>query len=84
MGNRILYTPVKREEVTKGGIILSQVRQESLHTLPIEGTVVAIGPKVLDVQVGDIVLVQKNAGTPVKIDGADSYVLPEDEVLGIM
>lgn len=90
LGNRVV---VKRRTslATKGGILLPDTAKEK----PREGEVVAIGPGKWDelgvcrvplrVQVGDAVLFSNYAGTEVRQDTSEEYlILSEDDILGIL
>ncbi len=89
LGNRVL---VKRSEAktTKGGILLPEAAKEK----PKQGEVVAVGPgkyddkgtlKPLELQVGDVVLFSAYAGTEVKMEDSEDYlILSEDDILGIL
>lgn len=89
LGNRVL---VKRKEVatSKGGILLPQSAQEKQK----EGEVIAVGPGKWDeagnlikmeVAVGDTVLFSSYAGTEVKTDESEQYmIMTEEEILGII
>lgn len=87
--DRVIVKRVKEEEKTKGGIIIPDSAKEK----PIEGEVLAVGPGKLlddgskrapDVKVGDRVLFGKYSGTEVKIDGEETVVLREDDILGVI
>jgi chaperonin GroES len=87
--DRVIVKRVKEEEKTKGGIIIPDSAKEK----PIEGEVVAVGngkvqedgkTRPLDVKVGDRVLFGKYSGTEVKIDGEETLILREDDILGII
>jgi chaperonin GroES len=81
--------PKEREETTASGIILPETAKEK----PQEGTVLAVGPGRrdedgdridMDVEVGDVVLYAKYAGTEIKIDGKKLLILKESDVLAIV
>ena len=87
--DRVIVKRVKEEEKTKGGIIIPDTAKEK----PIEGEVVAVGKgkvqedgtvRPVDVKVGDRVLFGKYSGTEVKIDGEESLILREDDILGVI
>ncbi|GIW06680.1 MAG: 10 kDa chaperonin [Dehalococcoidia bacterium] len=89
LGDRVVVTPFKQEEVTKSGIVLPDTAKEK----PQEGTVVAVGPgRVLDngsrspmeVKVGDRVLYAKYAGTEFKIEDTEYLVLRESDLLAVV
>ena len=86
MADRVVITPLPKEEVTKGGIVLPDTAKEK----PIEGKVIAVGPGgmsddgkriPMDVKVGDIVLYAKYAGTEIKEDGEELIILRESDIL---
>jgi chaperonin GroES len=89
LGNRLVVEPLEAEEVTSGGIVLPETAKEK----PQKGTVLSIGPGErddkgkrieMDVQVGDIVLYAKYAGTEIKVDGKKILILKETDVLAII
>ncbi len=86
LGDRVVIKPSKREEVSKGGIVLPDTAKEK----PQEGEVVAIGPGkmtddgkriAMDLKVGDIVIYAKYAGTELKIDEEELIVVRESDIL---
>lgn len=88
LADRVVVKPIKREEVTKGGIVLPDTVKEK----PQEGKVVAVGPGrltddgkriTLDVKVGDIVVYTKYGGTELKIDDEELMILRESDILAI-
>jgi chaperonin GroES len=87
--DRVIIKRVKEEEKTKGGIIIPDTAKEK----PIEGEVLAVGKgkvqddgsvRPLDVKVGDRVLFGKYSGTEVKIEGEESLIVREDDILGVI
>ena len=89
LGNRVLIQRSK-PKATKGGILLPDTAKEK----PKEGKVVAVGPgkvnddgkfETLSLKVGDSVLFSSYAGTEVKWEGEEEYlILAEDDILGIL
>jgi chaperonin GroES len=86
LGDRIVVKPIKREETTKGGIILPDTAKEK----PQEGEVIAAGPGRLtedgnriemEVRKGDKVMYAKYAGTEIKLDDEELLILRESDVL---
>ncbi len=86
LGDRVVIKPSKREEVSKGGIVLPDTAKEK----PQEGEVVAVGPgrmndegqrMAMDVKVGDIVIYAKYAGTELRIDDEELIVVRESDIL---
>jgi len=86
MDDRIVVRPIKREEMTKGGIILPDTAKEK----PQEGEVIAVGPGKLtedgkriemDVKKGDKVMYAKYSGTEIKLDDEELLIMRESDVL---
>ncbi len=86
LGDRVVIRPSKREEVSKGGIVIPDTAKEK----PQEGEVVAVGPGkmtdegkriAMDVKVGDIVVYARYAGTELKIDEEELVVVRESDIL---
>ncbi len=86
LGDRVVIRPSKREEVSKGGILLPDTAKEK----PQEGEVIAVGPgKVtdegtriaMDVKVGDTVIYAKYAGTEYKVDDEELIIVRESDIL---
>ena len=89
LGDRVLVQALEEKEVKKGGIIIPDTAKEK----PQEGEVVALGTGKRDedgklieftVKKGDKVLISKNGGTEVKIDGDSYLIMREDDILGIL
>jgi chaperonin GroES len=89
LADRVLVKPLKKDEVTKGGILIPDTAKER----PQEGEVVAVGPgKVgddgkriaMELKKGDKVLYAKFAGSEVKLDGEEYLVLRESDILAKM
>jgi chaperonin GroES len=87
--DRILVEPSEQDETTASGILLPETAKEK----PQQGAVIAAGPGArddsgqriaMDVQVGDLVLFNKYAGTEVKIDGKKMLIMKETDILGIV
>ncbi len=86
LGDRVVIKPSKREEVSKGGIVLPDTAKEK----PQEGEIVAVGPGkmtddgkriAMDVKVGDIVVYARYAGAEFKIDDEELIVVRESDIL---
>jgi chaperonin GroES len=86
LGDRLVVSPIEREEVTKGGIVLPDTAKEK----PQEGEVLAVGPGrlsedgkriAMDVKVGDIVIYARYGGTEYKVDGREVIILREADIL---
>jgi chaperonin GroES len=86
LGDRVVIRPAKREEVSKGGIVLPETAKEK----PQEGEVIAVGPgKVaddgkripMDLKVGDVVIYARYAGTEYKVDDEELIIVRESDIL---
>ncbi|MBI4297314.1 MAG: co-chaperone GroES [Chloroflexi bacterium] len=86
LADRVVVRPLKKEEVTKGGILIPDTAKER----PQEGEVIAVGPGRLDdkgkritleVKAGDKILFAKFAGTEFKADEDELIVLRESDIL---
>ena len=86
MADLVLVRPIKREEVSKGGIVLPDTAKEK----PQEGEVLAVGPgrvtesgkKVpMDVAVGDIVIYSKYGGNEITMDHEEFILMHETDIL---
>jgi chaperonin GroES len=86
LADRIVVKPVKKEEMTKGGILIPDTAKEK----PQEGEVVAVGPGritddgkriAMDLKVGDRVIYAKYGGSEIKIDDIEMIILRESDIL---
>ena len=85
LGDRVVIKMVETEETTKSGIVLPGSAKEK----PQYAEVIAVGPGgvvdgkeiVMEVKVGDKVLLSKYAGTEVKLDGQEYTILRQNEIL---
>ena len=87
--NRLIVQRLDEDEKTRGGIIIPDSAKEK----PQQGRVAAVGPGKRDekgnliemeAQKGDRVLFSKYAGTEVKLEGDDYFIISEDDVLAIL
>jgi chaperonin GroES len=81
LGKRVLVAENKAETKTESGIILegaTSVRESKT------ATVLAIGPEVTLVNVGDVVLIEWNKSQIVVLEGAQRVILNEDDVVAVM
>ncbi len=87
--DRVVIRRLEEERTTSGGIVIPDNATEK----PIQGLVVAVGPgKPLDngdvrapeVNVNDIILFGKYAGTEIKLDGEELVVMREEDILGVI
>ena len=89
LGDRIVVEPLEQEEMTVSGIILPETAKEK----PQKGSVLATGPGArdeqgrriaMDVQVGNVILFAKYAGSEIKLDGKKLLIFKEGDVLAIV
>jgi len=87
--DRVIVRRVKEENKTKGGLHIPDTAKEK----PIEAIVLAVGNgkvlengtrRKLDLKEGDRILFGKYAGNEVKVDGEDTLVLREDDILSVI
>jgi len=87
LGGRVLIKLLKKEDITKSGIVLPDTMDKEKKA---EGEVVAVGPgKTLDngsvspmpVKVGDKVLVKSWGGDEVKIDNEEYKIFESEDIL---
>ena len=90
LGNRVVLTLLKKEEVTKSGIVLPDTVDKEKKS---EGKVVAVGPGGLNdagnrmpmpVAVGDTVLVKSWGGDEVTMGGIEYKIFDAEDILAII
>lgn len=76
---------IKRDPTytSDSGLVIVENTKDRNELKP-EGTVIAIGHDVHDVQIGQRVVFRKMSGTEVKVDGDDLLVMTEDDVIAIL
>ncbi len=88
LGDRVIVKPMKKETMTKSGLIIPDTAKEK----PQEGEVIAVGPgrknddgirTKMNVKIGDVVLYAMYGGTEVKLNGEDVLIMSEHDVLAI-
>lgn len=88
LGDRVVIKMLETEEKTKGGIVLPGSAQEK----PQVAEIVAVGPGgvidgkdiIMEVEVGDHVLISKYAGTEVKIDNVEYTIIKQGDILAVV
>ena len=88
LADRVVIKMVEAEETTKSGIILAGSAKEK----PQVAEIVAVGPGgivegkeiVMNVKVGEKVLINKYSGTEVKVDGQEYIILRQNDILAIV
>ena len=88
LGDKVVIKMIEKEEMTKSGIVLPGTAKEK----PQIAEVMAVGPGgvvdgkdvVMQVKVGDRVLISKYAGTEVKMDDVELTILRQNDILAIV
>lgn len=88
LADRVVIKMTEAEDTTKSGIILTANAKEK----PQIAEVIAVGPGgvvdgkeiKMEVKVGDKVLINKYAGTEVKVDGEESIIVRQSDILAIV
>jgi len=75
--SNVIVELIEKEKVTSGGIIL----QKADPTEANRGLVVAIGPEVTDIVLGQEVLPNWNAAKKMKFEEQNLYVVDEEEIV---
>ena len=76
-GTNILLERKEAETKTRGGLFIPTDSQE----VPLQGTIVMIGPDVKICEVGREILFDRFAGVPIVIDGNQYLVLDEADII---
>ena len=88
LGDRVVIKMIEMEETTRSGIVLPGTAKEK----PQVAEIVAVGPGgivdgkevVMQVKVGDRVLISKYAGTEVKMNNIEYTILKQNDILAIV
>ena len=78
--DKILIAEKKGEDTTEAGIIIEGTRSAQSKA----GTVLAIGPDVTEVKVGDTVYLMWNKATAVTIDGKQRVIIKEEDIVAVL
>ena len=81
MNDRVLVAENKKEAKTESGIILEGARGVGDTA---QGTVLAVGPKVTEVKVGDVVLLDWAKASPVKVGDAQRAMIKEEFIIAVV
>lgn len=81
LNDNVLVSENKKEVTSEAGIILEQAR--SVHDMT-PAMVIAIGPEVTEVQVGDEVYLDWSKGNIVKHDGDEFVVVKEQHIIAVI
>lgn len=80
LDNYVVLSQMKEQRQTQSGIILTVTEKEQ----PSIGKVLAIGPKVLDIKVGDAVIYQTYSATKVKIGQQEVLVIEAKNIYAVL
>ena len=89
LDDRVVIELVESEEKTDGGIYLPDSAKEK----PTKGRIIAIGPggklksgkrAKPEVNLGDLVIVNKWGGTEIKIEGREYSLMRENDILAVI
>jgi chaperonin GroES len=88
LADRVVVKMLEAEETTKSGIVLPGSAKEK----PQVAEIMAVGPGgivdgkdvIMEVDVGDHVLISKYAGTEVKVDNVELTILRQSDILAIV
>ena len=78
--DRVLVAENKRENTTESGIVLQGAGFDQSKS----GTVLAIGPDVTDVKVGDVIYLEWNKAAVVKIGDAQRVIVKQENIVAVL
>lgn len=79
--DKVLVAENKRENTTESGIVIEGAGGLGESKT---GTVLAIGPDVKDVKVGDTIYLEWNKAQVVTIDGAQRVMIKEENIVAVV
>lgn len=80
MADNVLLKQHEAAQTTVSGIILATATKDR----PAIYDVMAVGPKCTDIAAGDKVVVNRENGTDVKLDGVDYKFVRQEEILAVV
>ncbi len=80
LGERVLVQRVEESNTTASGIIIPDNAKEK----PLQAKVVAVSGEVKDLQVDDLVVFGKYAGSELTLEGREYLVLETSDILGVI
>ena len=78
---KVLVAENKAEQTTDSGIILDGTTSNRDSK---QGTVLAVGPQVTLVKVGDVIMLEWNKAQVVKIGDAQRVIIDEDNIVAVV
>ena len=79
MNDRVLIAQNAKENKTESGIILGDKGTGEVS----KATVLAVGPDVTEVKVGDVILPEWAKASPVKVDGNERAMIKEEHIIAV-
>ena len=79
MNDRVLIAQNAKENKTESGIILGDRGTGEVS----KATVLAVGPDVTEVKVGDVILPEWAKASPVKVDGNERAMIKEEHIIAV-
>ena len=79
MNDRVLIAQNAKENKTESGIILGDRGTGEVS----KATVLAVGPDVTEVKVGDVILPEWSKASPVKVDGNERAMIKEEHIIAV-
>jgi len=76
--NKVIISPKFVSSVSDSGIFIGEGEMKN------EGTVICIGPDVLDINVGDVVVFDTNSGRQSMIRSEKVLILPDTDVIAVL
>ena len=77
LADRVVAVREEAQTKTASGIFLPDNAKEK----PVVAKVVAVGPKVTDLKVGDKIVYKEYSTTELKVDGVEYLIVKEEDVL---
>jgi len=81
LGKKVLVAENKRNNTTESGIIIEGADR---HGESRSGTVLAIGPDVTQVQMGDKILLDWSKSAVTTVDGAQRVIILEENIVAVL
>jgi chaperonin GroES len=79
--DKVLVAENKRENTTSSGIVIESAQGLGESK---SGTVLAIGPSVTEVKVGDKILLEWPKGAVVTIDGKQRVIIKQEDIVAVL
>ena len=82
--DRVVIKLVKQEEKTTGGLLLPAAAKEKLTFAEVVAVSAFTKEENRQVEVGQVVVFEEYAGTPVKYEGEDYIIIKEDDIIAVV